>query len=331
MSKIFGKINESADLSSEDKEIEALVDKYLPEVEKELKEIDDRRRITKDDKEMMYDWIADHIEDGDVDSEALMEYMFEKVLDDGLTDEEREREESDWWSEETADDDDKWDHSYDKVDDENEVDESETAEKGGGEDADGKDVKKTLKDVRKVLKEALKKVNKALVKSVAKSKKSEDKEEDEDLDAKDGDKADDGKKDVEDVGKKKADKAKKEEKGEKDVVDFDKIVGKDGVSKDADSKNGDIDDVFSDDGETDKEKHGLIDEGEGERTVSDVCQELSNLHKKSERLVEEMAECKGGEECQKVRRKIARNLKKVSNKIARLNSELRELCTGEDE
>ena len=328
MSKIFGKINESADLSSEDKEIEALVDKYLPDVEKELKELDDRRRITKDDKEMMYDWIADHIEDGDVDSEALMEYMFEKVLDDGLTDEEREREESDWWSEETADDDDKWDHSYDKKDGENEVGESETVENDGGDDADGKDVKKTLKDVRKALKDALKKVNKALAKSVVKSKKAEDKEEDDDLDAKDGDDGDADKKDDGDDGEKKTTKAKKDEK---DVVDFDKIVGKVDDAKDADSKKDGLDDVFSDDGETDKEKHGLIDEGEDERTVSDVCQELSNLHKKSERLVEEMADCKDGEECRKVRRKIARKMKMVSNKIARLNSELKELCSGEDE
>lgn len=324
MFKVLGRIDESSDLAEEDNKVEALVDKYAGEVEKSLDDGDGKRKLSDEEKDEMYDWIADNMDDGDVDVGKLKEHMQNFALsedDDDWTEEDEENFRRDVYDETIGD----------LMREEDDLDESEETKKDGGEgdgevEDDGEDVEKTLREVRKALKDAIKKVNKALNKKSGKPKKSDDEEGDE---AKDGKSADIEK----DDGSVKDDRG---EDGKKDVegaTDFDKLVVKAGKSKGGTEKDDFGSKPFDDrdDGESGNKDFGLIDEGGGERTVSDVCGELSNLHKKSERLIEKMGEVKGGEDGEKIRHKIASNLRKVSNKITRLNSELKDLCSGEDE
>lgn len=327
MFKVLGRIDESGDLAEEDNKVEALVDKYADEVEKSLDDGDGKRKLSDDEKDEMYDWIADNMEDGDVDVGKLKEHMQNFALSedgDDWTEEDEENFRRDVYDETIGD----------LMREEDDLDESEETKKvdvGGkkADDGDG-DVEKTLKEVRKALKDAIKKVNKALNKKSEKPKKSDD-EEDEEAES---EKSDDAKKD--------GFVAVSDDDGDKgDAADFDKLVGKGDKSKYRSKKGGFVAKPLDDHdgGDSDKDDFGLIDEGESEsvsesvseRTVSDVCQELSNLHKKSERLIEKIGEVKGGEDCEKIRHKIASNLRKVSNKIARLNSELKEMCASDGE
>ncbi len=318
MFKVLGRIDESSDLAEEDNKVEALVDKYAGEVEKSLDDGDGKRKLSDEEKDEMYDWIADNMEDGDVDVGKLKEHMQNFALsedDDDWTEEDEENFRRDVYDETIGD----------LMREEDDLDESEETKK---DDVEGKtaddgdvDVEKTLKEVRKALKDAIKKVNKALNKKSGKPKKSDDEEDGEAKSKKAVDDKKDGLAAVSD-----------DDGGKGDDADFDRLVGKGDKSKDRSKKVGfGAKPLDGRDDDSDKDDFGLIDEGESERTVSDVCQELSNLHKKSERLIEKMGEVKGGEDGEKIRHKIASNLRKVSNKIARLNSELKDMCASDGE
>lgn len=123
MFKTFGKVDESVDLEKEDKTVQDLVDKYKEEIGKLLSKNDEARELTTKEESEMYDYIADNIEDGDIDVAKLKDHMINYAFE-----------------------------HPEKVD-EAEDDEEVVADNANDE---------LLKDVQKTLKSLLKKVNKAL-------------------------------------------------------------------------------------------------------------------------------------------------------------------------
>lgn len=203
MFKTFGKVDESVDLEKEDKTVQDLVDKYKEEVGKALSKEDGvAKELSQDEESEMYDYIADNMEDDDIDVEKLKDHMINYAFEHPKKVEEAE-------------------------DDEEVVVDNANTE--------------LLKDVQKTLKSLLKKVNKALKqdKEDDEEEKEEndtvvDDEEKDDIEDKDDEKVVDFKKDIKKDKKDKKDKKtpfdtffksdkKDDEKDEKDSKEM--IVG----------------------------------------------------------------------------------------------------------
>jgi hypothetical protein len=176
MFKTFGKVDESVDLEKEDKTVQDLVDKYKEEIGKLLSKNDEARELTTKEESEMYDYIADNIEDGDVDVNKLKDHMINYAFE----------------------------HPE-------KVEEAEDGEEVVVDNANAE----LLKDVQKTLKSLLKKVNKALKQDKEDDEEDEkeeidiaaDDEEKDDVEDKGDEKVVDFKKDV-----KKDKKDKKEKK-----------------------------------------------------------------------------------------------------------------------
>lgn len=176
MFKTFGKVDESVDLEKEDKTVQDLVDKYKEEIGKLLSKNDEARELTTKEESEMYDYIADNIEDGDVDVNKLKDHMINYAFE----------------------------HPE-------KVEEAEDGEEVVVDNANAE----LLKDVQKTLKSLLKRVNKALKQDKEDDEEDEkeeidiaaDDEEKDDVEDKDDEKVVDFKKDV-----KKDKKDKKEKK-----------------------------------------------------------------------------------------------------------------------
>lgn len=198
MFKTFGKVDESVDLEKEDKTVQDLVDKYKEEVGKALSKEDGvAKELSQDEESEMYDYIADNMEDDDIDVEKLKDHMINYAFEHPEKVEEAE-------------------------DDEEVVVDNANTE--------------LLKDVQKTLKSLLKKVNKALKqdKEDDEEEKEEndtvvDDEEKDDIEDKGDEKVVDFKKGIK--------KDKKDKKDKKTPFDtFFKSDKKDGDKDEKDSK-----------------------------------------------------------------------------------------------